>query len=155
MRCFLLAVASSCNKNDGVISNLLGVVAATLDRTTRVRVFDSTGPGQPSRKRRGRRPVLADQHDTEALVQLRAALALRPDTEAMAWMQWPDLWLELLGRDGARLTAIGLLHPGWLRWESDGDLELQNPTAIVQWLTRWAPEAGATIAEWAGPSELP
>ncbi|MEV1147291.1 hypothetical protein [Micromonospora sp. NPDC049799] len=130
-----------------MIRDLLDVVAATLDTATRVRVFDSTGPGQPARKRRDRRPVLADQRDPEALIQLRAALALRPDTKVMDWMQWPDLWLELLGPDDARLTAIGLLRQGWLRWESDGDLELQDPAAIVQWLTRWAPEAAATIAE--------
>ncbi|BCB76681.1 hypothetical protein GCM10022251_50490 [Phytohabitans flavus] len=98
-------------------------------------------------KRRDRRPVLADQHDPEALIQLRAALAIRPETKVMDWMQWPDLWLELLGRDDSRLVTTGLLRPGWLRWESDGDLELQNPTAIPHWLTRWAPEAAATIAE--------
>jgi hypothetical protein len=129
-----------------VISDLLAEVAETLDRATRVRVFDSTGRGEPPRKRRARRPVLADQHDPEALIQLRAALA-RSDTKVMDWMQWPDLWLELLGRDDAWLTTTGLLRPGWLRWGSAGDLELQNPTAILHWLSRWAPGAAAAIAE--------
>jgi hypothetical protein len=64
----------------------------------------------------------------------------------MDWMCWPDLWLELLDHDNARLITVGLLHPGWLRWEADGDLELQDQTAIVQWLTHWAPAATATIA---------
>ncbi|MFB9239997.1 hypothetical protein ACFFWC_31480 [Plantactinospora siamensis] len=130
-----------------VISDLLAELAETLDRTTRVRVFDSVGPGEPTRKRRNRPPALADQHDPEALMQLRAALAPRPDSKIMAWMQWPDLWLELLGHDHARLTTIGLLRPGWLRLEVNGDLELRNPKAIVQWLTRWAPTAAASIAE--------
>ncbi|BCJ67261.1 hypothetical protein [Polymorphospora rubra] len=129
-----------------MISDLLAEVAETVDKTTRVRVFDSTGPGEPTRKRRDRRPTLADQHAPEALEQLRAALTLRPDTKVMDWMQGTDLWLELLGRDDAPLTAIGLLHPGWIRWESHGDLELRYPTAILQWLTRWAPAAAATIA---------
>ncbi|MGW3606897.1 hypothetical protein [Micromonospora sp. NPDC005161] len=61
-----------------MISDLLAEVAETLDSTTRVQVIDSTGPGEPTRKRRNRRPVLADQHDPEALMQLRAALALSP-----------------------------------------------------------------------------
>ncbi|MCI4066121.1 hypothetical protein MRQ36_27665 [Micromonospora sp. R77] len=130
-----------------MISDLLTEVVETLSRTTRVRVFGSTGPGEPTRKRRHRPPVLADQHDPEALMQLRAALALRPDSEVMDWMQWPDLWLELLGHDQARLTTLGLLRPGWLRLQNDGDLELQNPAAIEQWLTLWAPTAAATIAE--------
>ncbi|MFI7080010.1 hypothetical protein ACIBO1_22175 [Micromonospora sp. NPDC049903] len=125
---------------------LLADVAETFERTSRVRIFDSTGPGEPHRKRRGRRPVLADQRDAEALTHLRTALALRPDTAVMDWMQWPDLWLELLGPDDGRLAVIGYLRPDWLRWESDGDLELRDPTAFMQWLTHWAPAAATTTA---------
>ncbi|RFS43662.1 hypothetical protein D0Q02_26355 [Micromonospora craniellae] len=122
-------------------------MADTLHRTTRVRVFDRAGPGTPTQKRRTRRPALADERAPEALIHLREALAPRPDTQVMDWMEWPVLWLELLGPDDARSTTPGLLHCGWLRWGSDGDLELRNPTAIVQWLTRWAPAATAAIAE--------
>lgn len=129
-----------------MISDLLAEVATTLDRTARVRVWNSTGPVGPTRKRRDRRPVLADQQDTEALKQLRAALAPRPDTEVMDWMQWPNLWLDLHGRDDAPVVVVGLLHPGWIRWSSEGDLELQDPAVIVRWLTRWAPAAASTVA---------
>ncbi|MEW2386307.1 hypothetical protein AB0873_30105 [Micromonospora sp. NPDC047707] len=146
-RRILLALVSSCDENGGVIKDLLGVVGATLAGATRVRVFDSIGPDQPGRMRRDCRPVLADQRDPEALIQLRAALAVRTDTDVMDWRQWPELWLELFGSDDARLTVVGLLLPGWLRWGEDGDLELQNPRAIMQWLTRWAPEAAVPIAE--------
>ncbi|MEU5552165.1 hypothetical protein ABZ738_20555 [Micromonospora sp. NPDC047793] len=127
-------------------TDLLADVAETFERTSRVRIFDSAGPGEPHRKRRGRRSVLADQRDAEALTHLRTALALRPDTEVMDWMQWPDLWLELLGPDDGRLAVIGYLRPDWLRWKSDGDLELRDPTAFVQWLTRWAPAAATATA---------
>ncbi|MFF0721817.1 hypothetical protein [Micromonospora sp. NPDC003816] len=127
-------------------TDLLADVAETFERTSRVRIFDSAGPGELHRKRRGRRSVLADQRDAEALAHLRTALALRPDTEVMDWMQWPDLWLELRGPDDGRLAVIGYLRPDWLRWESDGDLELRDPTAFVQWLNHWAPAAATAIA---------
>lgn len=141
-----LVVASAAEKNDGVVGNPLSAVAEILARTTRVRVYHSSIPGQLARKRRDRPPVLADHHGTDALNQLRAALMLRPDTAVAALMCRPDLWLELLGHDNARLTTIGLLHSGWLRYEPYGDLQLHERTRIVHWLNRWAPEAAATIA---------
>lgn len=138
-----------------VADDLLGTVAETQDRTARVRVWDSAGPGQPARKRRNRRQALADLCGADALIELRTALTLRPDTQVMDWMCAPILCLELLGRDDGRLAVVGLLHPDWIRWEPDGDLELQDSTAIVQWLTRWAPEAAATITRRTQVSDQP
>ncbi|SCL31046.1 hypothetical protein GA0070624_4193 [Micromonospora rhizosphaerae] len=68
-------------------------------------------------------------------------------------MRWPDLWLELLGADRTQLTTIGLIYPRWLRGETGSDLELQDPTAIVQWLTRWAPDAAAALTRRVPPSD--
>jgi hypothetical protein len=143
-----VSFASPSVENGGVIADLLRVVAETLERTARVRIFDSAGPAEQPRKRRDRRPemVFADEDGVDALTELRAALALRPDTQVMDWLCPPDLRFELLGHDDVRLTVLGVLYPDWIRWEDDGDLQLQDPRAIALWLARWAPDAVPTLA---------
>lgn len=123
-----------------MLSDLLLTVADALDNSTRVRVYGSAPPQEPPRKRRDRPQAVADEGGADALAELRTALRVRPDTRVMDWMGQPDLWLRLVADDGT-LTDVGLLHPGWLRFEPHGDLELLDQTAVRRWLRRWAPTA--------------
>lgn len=124
-----------------MLSDALVTVVDVLDSAARVRVSASALPSEPARKRRDRQPTLADEGGTDALAELRAALRVRPDTQIMQWMCWPDLWLQLVADDGSALANVGLIYPGWLRFEPHGDLELLDREAIRRWLKRWAPAA--------------
>jgi hypothetical protein len=75
-----------------------------------------------------------DITDLASVVGLARALRLRPNSQVMDWMQWPDLWLEFAGENGAPLVLLGLLRPGWLRWDRHGDLELAAPEALDEFL---------------------
>ncbi|MDI6103640.1 hypothetical protein QLQ12_34010 [Actinoplanes sp. NEAU-A12] len=109
-----------------------------LSGACRVRVFDRRGRVEAARKRHENTPpsLLADLTD-EALIALLAALRLCPDTEIMDWMSWPDLWFEFADGDGVQLVTLGLLGPGWVRWEPHGDLRLAAPESMTRWLSTW------------------
>ncbi|GGQ83603.1 hypothetical protein GCM10010166_62200 [Couchioplanes caeruleus subsp. azureus] len=55
----------------------------------------------------------------------------------MDWMGWPRLWCEFAGDQGESLVILGLLLPGWVRWEPHGDLELASPEPLRAWLSAW------------------
>ena len=71
------------------------------------------------------------------MATLATALRVRPDSEIMWWMGWPDRWFEFAGDQGSLLIAVGMLAPDWLRWEPHGDLHLADPEALAAWLTAW------------------
>jgi hypothetical protein len=120
--------------------HLAASLPGELHRARRVRVFDEQGPVEPARKRRGRAPsaLLADLTDTDALSTLATALQVRPDTDVMHWMSWPDLWLAFSDDQGDLLLILGLIRPDWVRWDPHGDLRLAAPESLGDWLTDWA-----------------
>ncbi|GGN35736.1 hypothetical protein FHR83_006227 [Actinoplanes campanulatus] len=100
-------------------------LAHLIRHTGRVRIL--TDPSTP----------LADLTRYEAVTPLVEALRVDPRADVMAWMQWPDLWLELHDVDGRPLVTLGLLSPDWIRWNPHGDFHLSDPPALTTWLSTW------------------
>jgi hypothetical protein len=120
--------------------DLVGSLSQTLHRARRVRVFDRRGTIEPGRKRRTRTVLIAaDLISADTLTELVSTLRLRPDTEIMDWMSWPDLWFEFADDHGLRLVTLGLLSPDWLRWDPHGDMQLSAPESLTAWLTKHSP----------------
>ena len=110
-----------------------------LRRALRARVYDRRGRVEPGTKRRDRvaSSLLLDLNGFDAVASLTEALRLRPGTEIMFWMQWPDLWIEFVDDRGIPLVCLGLLRPDWVRWEPHGDLQLAVPEAAEGLIASW------------------
>ncbi|XVU23912.1 hypothetical protein ACQPZJ_42860 [Actinoplanes sp. CA-054009] len=116
-----------------------------LGAARRVRVYDRRGPVEPARKRRDRvnSSLLADVTDAASVAVFARTLGVRPDSELMDWMEHPGLWFVFDGEDGRPIVRLGLLAPGWLRWDPHGDVRLAAPGAVRDGLCAWGIGEGA------------
>lgn len=79
--------------------------------------------------------MLADVTVADTVTALTQALRLRPDSEIMAWMQWPYLWIEFIDAQGLPIAMVGLLRPDWVHWEHYGDIQLSEPALVEDLLS--------------------
>jgi hypothetical protein len=78
--------------------------------------------------------MLLDITDLASVGALAEALQLRSDSLVMDWLQSPDLSLEFTAANGAAFVTLGVLQPGWLRWDPHGDLQLATPDSLDELL---------------------
>ena len=128
---------SSARELINALSELLGIASSA-------RIYDHRGKIKPVKKRRDRVVVslLVTMTAAHCVTRLVHALRLRPDTQIMDWMQPADLWIEFTDASGTPIVTLGLLRPGWVRWDPYGDLELADPALAEEMISALVPERG-------------
>jgi hypothetical protein len=128
---------SSARELIDTLSELLGIASWA-------RIYDHRGKTAPVNKRRDRvvDSLLATVTAAHCMTRLVQALRLRPDTQIMYWMQPADLWIEFTDASGTTIVTLGLLRPGWVRWDPYGDLELADPALAEDVISTLVPERG-------------
>jgi hypothetical protein len=114
------------------VRELSDALPELLSSASRARIYDRRGKIESAKKRRDRvaSSLLADVTSVQSVIALAQALRLRPDTEVIDWMQPAGLWIKFTDASGMPIVTLGLLRPGWLRWDPCGDLELTDHALV-------------------------